>query len=179
MGSISYSPICKLLFLVNTLPDTMDNTHGFYRKIESIPFRRKFTNEDKDVELFDKLKLELPGILNWALEGLHRLMANNYQFTKSQAIEDMKREYEEEQNPILKFYKDCIIHKQGASVSKKDVLAAYSGWIVINSIDDKGTKSCHKFWKMFKLALDKYGQTYSEKKVNGYMHLKDMTLSMN
>jgi len=177
--SVRYTPTCKLLFLVNTLPDTWDNTYGFYRKIEIIPFRRKFTDEDKDIDLFNKLKLELPGILNWSIIGLRRLIANHYKFSNSEAIEDMKREYEEEQNPVLKFYNNCLLPRKGVSVSKRDVLAAYNDWIAVNSIDDKGTRSNQKFWKMFKLALDKYGKKYAEKKVNGYMYLLDMTLSID
>lgn len=174
--ALKYIPICKLLFLVNTLPDTMDNTHGFYRKIEIIPFRRKFTDKDKDVDLFERLKQELPAILNWALEGFHRLRANNYQFSRSKAIEDTKKEYEEDQNPVLRFYQDCITIKQGESVKKSEVIMAYDKYIRMNGIDDKGSKSCQKFWKLFKLTLDKNGQKYADKKVNGYMHLKDMTL---
>jgi putative DNA primase/helicase len=174
--SLKYKSICKLLFLVNTLPDTMDNTHGFHRKMEIIPFRRKFTDKDKDVDLFERLKQELPAILNWALEGFHRLRANNYRFSSSKAIEDTKKEYEEDQNPVLRFYQDCITIKQGESVKKSEVIMAYDKYIRMNGIDDKGSKGCQKFWKLFKLTLDKNGQKYADKKVNGYMHLKDMTL---
>lgn len=174
--ALSYIPICKLLFLVNTLPDTMDNTYGYYRKMEIVPFKRKFTDEEKELDLFEKLQLEMPGILNWALEGLHRLKSNNFQFTKSNAIEDAKKEYEEEQNPVLKFCKDCLVFKKGESIKKNEILVAYDRYLRMNSIDDKGSKSCQKFWKLFKAALDKVGQAYSDKKINGYMHVKDVSL---
>ena len=37
-----------------------------------------------DPFLIEKLTAELPGILLWMLEGLHRLLANRYQFTISE-----------------------------------------------------------------------------------------------
>ncbi len=72
---------CKLLFLVNTLPDTADVTHGFFRKLLIIPFNKTFTPAERDENLLEKLELELPGILNWAIQGLKRLQENRYHFS--------------------------------------------------------------------------------------------------
>ena len=38
----------------------------------------------EDPFLIDKMRNEKEGILLWALEGLHRLIQNNYQFTISE-----------------------------------------------------------------------------------------------
>lgn len=40
--SMSYRATCKLIFLVNTLPDTSDDTHGYFRKLLIVPFNRVY-----------------------------------------------------------------------------------------------------------------------------------------
>jgi hypothetical protein len=39
-------------------------------------FNRKITRDERDLELFPNLLQELPGIFNWALDGLEELMKN-------------------------------------------------------------------------------------------------------
>lgn len=80
-NDVPYTPICKLVFLVNSLPETSDATYGFFRKILIVPFNHRFTDAEKDVDLFEKLRAEMPGILNWALEGLRRLKGNGFLFS--------------------------------------------------------------------------------------------------
>ena len=41
---------------------------GIWRRIRMIPFTENFEGRE-DAQLTDKLKQELPGILNWAVEG--------------------------------------------------------------------------------------------------------------
>ena len=76
---------CKLVFLTNNLPETLDSSHGFLRRLMILPFNHTVKEKDKDIHLSEKLKDELSGILNWAIEGLKRLQKNNYIFTESQA----------------------------------------------------------------------------------------------
>lgn len=61
-----------LLFSANELPTVDDRTYAFWRRWILLPFPVDFTGRE-DRELPGKLRTELPGILNWALEGLRRL----------------------------------------------------------------------------------------------------------
>ncbi|MDB1939146.1 DNA primase family protein [Clostridium tertium] len=62
-----YKSTCKLIFLLNRLPDTLDNTHGYYRKILIVPFNRIFKQEEMDRNLKEKVSEELSGVLNCGL----------------------------------------------------------------------------------------------------------------
>lgn len=71
-SDVSTALNCKMIMLLNSLPNTADVTYGYFRKILIIPFTQTFDkNEDKF--LIEKLIKELPGILNWALKGLEEL----------------------------------------------------------------------------------------------------------
>ncbi|MBD8071546.1 phage/plasmid primase, P4 family [Bacillus sp. PS06] len=172
--SISYKPHCKLVFVVNALPDSMDVTHGFFRKLVIVPFPQKFESAEQDKELTDKLLAELPGILNWAIIGLKRLRENNYQFSYCTAIEECHRTYNVEQNPVREFFLEHIVLKEGARIRQSDFHDIYLRWLNEQGIDDKGTKSRQKFWRYFKIVLANEGIPIVTKKVRGTVYFEGM-----
>ena len=60
---------CKIFFHTNNLPSVRDKSHGFWRRTKVIKFTNKFSEDKIDKYLEAKLISELPGILNWAIEG--------------------------------------------------------------------------------------------------------------
>ena len=66
---IQFNIIGKLWLATNSLPQINNTDHGIWRLIKAIPFNRTFSAEEQDKSLSDKLMEELPGILNWAIEG--------------------------------------------------------------------------------------------------------------
>lgn len=172
--SISYKPHCKLVFVVNALPDSMDVTHGFFRKLVIVPFPQKFESGEQDKELTDKLLAELPGILNWAIVGLKRLRENNYKFSYCTAIEECHRTYNVEQNPVREFFLEHIVLKEGARIRQSDFHDIYLRWLNEQGIDDKGTKSRQKFWRYFKIVLANEGIPIVTKKVRGTVYFEGM-----
>ncbi len=59
-----------------------DTSDGFWRRQILISVKDKPEDRTDDPYLIDKLSEELSGILLWALEGLKRLLANQYRFTR-------------------------------------------------------------------------------------------------
>ena len=69
----------KFIFNVNVLPTTAENVHGFYRRFEIIEFDVTIEEDKKDRQLARKIiDNELPGVLNWILAGLERLLKNKH-----------------------------------------------------------------------------------------------------
>lgn len=68
-----FTPTAKHIFVANQLPDTETDDAAFYRRILLTAFPHTVPRDERDRDLDDKLQAELPGILNWALEGLNRL----------------------------------------------------------------------------------------------------------
>ena len=64
------------VFASNNLPTLTDRSNGVWDRMRIIPFNVKIRGAaQQDLHLIDKLKEELPGILNWALSGLVKLHA--------------------------------------------------------------------------------------------------------
>lgn len=138
----------KLVFLLNSLPDSFDQTHGFYRKIIVVPFDKVFAPEEMDRDRKGKLFAELSGILNWCLQGAARLVQQGYRFTKSKAAEHVTRSYQREQNPVAAFYKERLVHEKGQRSYRDDILAAYARWLKAEGLSAQGTDSPQRFWKL-------------------------------
>lgn len=175
-SSISYKPYCKLVFLVNNLPDSMDVTSGYFRKLMIIPFKRTFKPEERNVNLTNELIDELPGILNWALIGLKRLQENNYQFSPCEMIEKAYDTYYLEQNPVKEYYLEHIRLNSTCRTKQADFHNMYLRWLDMQGIDDKGTKSKQVFWRYFKIVLENADVPISRKKIKGVIYFEGLEI---
>lgn len=82
-----------------------DKTDGFYRRQLILTTKDKVDGREDDPYLIDKLRKERDGIFLWALEGLQRLVSNNYVFTESVDAKQNLVDAQEEGNNILAFMK--------------------------------------------------------------------------
>ena len=80
------------------------------------------------------MRNEKEGILLWALEGLHRLIRNNYQFTISERTAANLKEAMEQGNNILGFLKSESYFeiRQGAKCKATDFYKVYERWCLDN-----------------------------------------------
>lgn len=133
----TYRPFCKLVLGLNNLPYARDKSHGFMRRLIILPFNRTFDKGQADVHLTRKLKKELPGILNFALNGLQRLRSNEYIFTDSKVSTKAQRSYEEELNPVASFVEDTITKGEVDQRVQNDSIARlYRIWCTQNRISN-------------------------------------------
>ncbi len=94
----------KLICLGNgSLRSLYDKSNGFYRRQLVLRTKDKDPSRQDDPYLVEKLEAEIPGILLWCLEGLHRLIQNDYQFTISDRAKLYKEELMEADNNIRAF----------------------------------------------------------------------------
>ena len=105
---------------------------------EDIPalqeYKEKPVGRVDDPFLVDKMRIEKEGILLWALEGLHRLIRNNYQFTISERTAANLKEAMEQGNNILGFLKSegYFEIRQGAKYKSTDFYKVYERWCLDN-----------------------------------------------
>lgn len=93
----------KLLFNCNKLPVAAEQTHAFFRRFLIIPFNKTIPDEEQDIELAKKIiATELPGIFNWVLDGLRRLLVQKH-FTASQVVKDQIELYKKESDSVAMF----------------------------------------------------------------------------
>lgn len=103
-------PQCTILIPTNYLPTITENDEGTWRRTCIIPFRASFSGKDRDLTLLDKLKAELPGILNWALEGFK--MFNDGQMVVPMAVKELTAKYRDDLNITKKFVDQYLVEDE-------------------------------------------------------------------
>ena len=79
----------RIVILANEMPSFRDPSGALERRLIVLRTRRSFLGEE-DVSLTDALLRELPGILNWAIEGRQRLYSRG-RFEPKQVLIDPER----------------------------------------------------------------------------------------
>ena len=99
----SYKPQFKIWLAMNHAPIIRGADEGIWRRIKRVPFKQNFKDrEDKLLNV--KLHSELPGILNWALDGLRRWQEEG--LIEPKAVTDATREYRAESDVIAEWIED-------------------------------------------------------------------------
>ena len=107
-----FYPIFKMFLYTNKKPNIHGTDIGIWRRIRMIPFDLKITEENKDKDLPKKLEGELPGILNWALEGCRKWQEAG--LNTPQKVLDATNTYQLEEDDIGQFIEDhCVIEEKG------------------------------------------------------------------
>jgi len=130
-----FQPFAKILFSANEFIPTKDRTHGFYRRFDILRFNRIFELDEQKPELLQELKKEVPGIFNWALEGLDRLSQQNWIMTKSSYMENCHNEFRRATNPLQLFIEEECVVEVNASVDSNELRSSYKHYC-----EDKGYK---------------------------------------
>ncbi len=120
-------PYATMILATNHLPHTKDTSPAFFRRFEILTFNRQFTEEDKNPNLKRDLQEELPGILNFALEGLKRLYETG-DFTQVQCSLDTKMEWEVSADQVKAFVRDECVLEAGATTSISELYIRYQNW---------------------------------------------------
>lgn len=127
-NEFEFLPEFKLWLATNYKPEIKGQDEGIWRRLVLIPFNAEFTEKkgNKDPGLLDKLKLELPGILNWCIEGCMMWTCDGLKEPKE--ILEAVQEYRDECDDLQQFIDDYCILKHDAYVTNKDLTDAYNRW---------------------------------------------------
>jgi P4 family phage/plasmid primase-like protien len=70
---------------------------------------------------------EGPGILNWALAGLDRLMERG-SYDLPETVRSSIQRFKDDNNPVGEWAREAIIKSPRSKVSRGDIMCAYHGW---------------------------------------------------
>ena len=121
-----FTPQFKLWLGTNHKPTIRGQDEGVWRRIRLIPFTVSIPRHKQDHTLKDKLKLEAPGILNWALEGLAQWQANGLQ--EPAVVKDATKEYRADQDVIGHFLEARCTKEAGLESPARELYQTYKQW---------------------------------------------------
>ena len=123
----------------NGLPSfTDDKGEHIFERLLLIMCTNVIPEEKRDAKLLDKMRPEIPAIINWFLEGLQRLIQNGYKFTRSAAAEEAVKEYRQRLDSVYRF------------------ISEWNGTITIGGDPVNSNRDCIERFVITKNRMDQY-----------------------
>lgn len=113
----------RILLLSNELPAISDPSGAFLSRFIVVQLRQSYLGRE-DPDLTKKLLGELPGVLNWAVEGWERLTARGHFEQPNSSVEALE-DLEAASSPIRAFVRERCCLDSAASVP---VAALFDHW---------------------------------------------------
>lgn len=127
----------KFLFSANNIPRIKDKSGAVISRLVIIPFNARFTKDDPDFDPYIIYKLTTESAMEYlillGLEGLKRVL-RAYSFTESESVEKALEEYEENNNPVLLFFKE-IDRSEIVNKSTRDLFSRYAMFCAENGFN--------------------------------------------
>lgn len=145
-----FRPQFKIWVLSNHRPTVTGTDHAIWRRIRLVPFRVKFGPETMDTGLESKLMDELPGILNWAVQGCLKWQESGLK--EPSAVAEATAAYQEEMNPLSGWLKAQCEFDPAYKELLKDLYDRYEFWAA-------GIEETSISKKAFRQLLEEQGYT--------------------
>lgn len=128
----------KLLFSANNIPRIKDKTGAVQRRLTIIPFDARFSADDPDFNPYIKHLLKtdevMEYLINLGIAGLKRVLLNR-KFTGSTKVQKAMDEYEENNNPIIGFFRECEDEEFQIEIEPTNVVyKRYQEYCLANSL---------------------------------------------
>lgn len=116
----------RLMMLSNELPRFIDASQALAGRMLIIKLRESFTGRE-DFGLLERLRQEMPGILNWAIRGWERLVERG-RFIQPEQGADLVAEMEDLSSPVGAFVRECCELGEDKEVEVKDLFACWKAY---------------------------------------------------
>lgn len=124
--NIEWMPSHTVIMMTNHLPKTDGSDSAMFERLRKVTFDQKFTGNRQDPSLGEKLAVELPVILRWAVEGYQKY-AERGLIPPDRVVADTKR-YQLDNDVRGKFLEECCVVLEHAKVRVADLYAAWQEW---------------------------------------------------
>lgn len=116
----------RMTLAANNIPAFADDSGAMANRLLILPFNISFLGRE-DITLEARLMKELPGICNWAIEGLQRLRTNG-RFTEPSASIVERQEIMDQQAPLMAYVRDCCELVGDGVTHTEELYMRYKMW---------------------------------------------------
>lgn len=164
-GSAEFRNTALLLFLMNKVPSLAaeEDVDSVADRIVFVPFLNQVPIEEQDHDLEKKLVTELPYIVAWGIEGLRRLLKNNFCFSKCEASDALLAEFRTQNSSrdiLSEFCNEVLAIDAGASLPSNVLDDAFQQYCFLNNKAGSNPRS----WE--KALTSVLGDHFEKSKVN-------------
>lgn len=126
-NEFSYKPQFKIWMSTNNKPIIRGTDHGIWRRIFPIPFLNRFTDEQKDKRMPEKLKAESDKILGWCIKGFQEYRAQGGLILPN-CLKKERNEYKDQMDVVAQFLNNQTVSHPSYKTSAKILWQNYKIW---------------------------------------------------
>lgn len=126
VGFSSYRPRFTGWVRTNHKPIIKGDDDGIWRRIVILPFRRRFSEAERDPSLETKLMTERDGILGWMIEGAVQYLRSGLHFSPLMQAE--RTQYRKDSDLLGEFLDDRVTPDRAARVEQGEFYATWVHW---------------------------------------------------
>jgi putative DNA primase/helicase len=126
MESVTMKLPTRFMFLTNELPKLIDASGALAGRFVILRLTESFYGKE-DKTLTARLLVELPGILNWSIDGWKRLHERGH-FVLPMTVHEMVKEIENLSSPVSAFVREECVVGPGHRVDAGVLYEAWRHW---------------------------------------------------
>jgi putative DNA primase/helicase len=153
-----YTPKFKILFAGNHQPVIRGDDTGIWRRLRLIPFTHTIGDGQKDVKLPEKLRAELPGILNFALAGCLEWQREGLVMPKSMVAAGAL--YRSDMDVLGQWVAERCALDNGLEIKASAAYTDYKGWATLNGFRPLSSNSFSRRLRERYLRTDRRDGAY-------------------
>lgn len=156
---VDYRNTAKILWAMNSLPGLLDAQNGLFRRVRVMEIPA-IPDGKRDPDIIERVKLEGPGIINWALTGLRRLNERGA-FKFPDSIGEATKRYVNENDLQRQFLEErCEVqtdktfgYSKEYSVQTNELTQAFNAWLGEHGHEGRwASKTLSPEWKRLGLV---------------------------
>ncbi len=179
-GPFEFYNQAKIVFAWNEMPEVTSPWYdAFWNKPIVLEFSKSFKGEDSARVMREILSPdEMSGFLNFAIEGLERLLENNTFTYDIDMTFDRWQGYRDIKNPVIEFFDDCVDFAADGYVTKSSLYTAFEEWCNVRLIHPDSKKHFGRYIKdMYAYKNNKI--TEGTKVINSNIHSTALNFKNN
>ncbi|MFN4274104.1 MAG: phage/plasmid primase, P4 family [Aliihoeflea sp.] len=162
-GAVTGKLSIRIMISSNLLPPLPDVSGALVARLITLTMKRSFLGEE-DLTLDRKLEAELPGILNWAIEGWKRLKDQGH-FTVTAESRETAAKIADLASPLSAFLRECCELDSNAMEPKGKVWHRFEKFVALNDLPPTYTSS--NYFHRDLVTATQYRITESRPRVKG------------
>lgn len=125
-------PTAKIVVAANHKPGVADASDSFWDRMALIPFKVRLADDEVDKDLFEKLCKELPGILNWAVEGCLAWQKDG--LVRPGSVREASEAYRAAEDRMADFVSEHLEFNPLGRINHSEVMELAKTWCGANNV---------------------------------------------
>lgn len=121
-----FTPTFKVWFAGNHKPTIRGTDEGIWRRVRLIPFNVTIPEAERDRGLSVRLQAELPGILNWAVQGCGDWRQQGLGIPTE--VREATATYRDEMDVLAQFLEGCCVLEPNVTAPASQLYERYKEW---------------------------------------------------